>query len=272
MWLRKGVLLIAAALLAWGVSSVLIEKLVFFPDRSVSPPPAGVEERWITVDEDLRLHAWHAAAGRSDPVLIWSHGNAGNIAGRAEVLLALRARGLNVLAYDYRGYGKSGGHPSEEGVYQDALAAYDAERARGVAAERIICFGESIGGAVSIYLATERPCAGVVVVSSFTSLRDVARRHFGPLAFLAGSRFDSASRVRRLSVPLLVTHGARDEIVPFALGKELYAAANEPKRFLEIPWAQHNDIFTSEELLDAIAAFARAKGDRLLEIGPARRK
>jgi fermentation-respiration switch protein FrsA (DUF1100 family) len=143
-------------------------------------------------------------------------------------------------------------------VHRDALAAYESARSAGVAPGRIVCFGESLGGAVSIRLASERPCAGVAVVSTFTSLRDVARRHFGPLAALAGGRFDSAARIASLHVPFFAAHGERDEIVPFEIGEQLYAAAPEPKRFVRVAWARHNDIFASGELLDEIAAFARA--------------
>jgi fermentation-respiration switch protein FrsA (DUF1100 family) len=220
-------------------------------------PPPGVVERWITTDDGVRIHAWFADEGDSAPTLVWSHGNGGNIGGRGEILVALRARGLSVLAYDYRGYGKSDGAPNEAGVYRDALAAYDSVRAAGTPAARIVCFGESLGGAVSLYLASQRPCAGVAVVATFTNLRDVGRAHFGPLATLAGSRFDSLERVRGLTIPLLIAHGDRDEIVPFALGERLHAAAAEPKRFLRIAGAHHNDIFASRELLDAIAGFAR---------------
>jgi fermentation-respiration switch protein FrsA (DUF1100 family) len=248
-----------AAVVALVVSpDVWIDRLVFVPDRSSAPPPAGVEERWIAADGGIRLHAFHADAGTASPTLVWSHGNAGNIALRADLLLALRERGLSVLAYDYRGYGRSEGRPSEAGVYRDALAAYESVRGGGVAPERIVCFGESLGGAVSIRLASERACAGVAVVSTFTSLRDVARSHFGPLAALAGGRFDSLERIASLRVPLFAAHGARDEIVPFALGEQLYAAAPGPKRFLRIDWAHHNDIFASGELLDEIAAFAHS--------------
>jgi hypothetical protein len=174
------------------------------------------------------------------------------------VLLALAARGLGVLAYDYRGYGRSEGRPSEPGVYRDAEAAYDGLRADGVPAARIVAFGESLGGAVSLELATRRPCAGVIVVSAFTRLRDVARHHYGAvLAVLAGDRFDAVARVRRLTVPILVAHGDRDEIVPFALGEELYAATRPPHRFLRVAGAHHNDVFDDPGLLDAIAGFAR---------------
>ncbi len=214
-----------------------------------------MEERSITTADGIRLHAWYAG-DPSRPTLIWSHGNAGNISSRAGVLVALAARGLAVLAYDYRGYGKSEGRPSETGVHLDAEAAYDGERACGVPAARIVAFGESLGGAVAIHLADERACAGAAVVATFTSLRDVGRIHYGPLAFLIGDRFDSLAGVRRLRVPLLVAHGDQDELVPFELGERLFAAAPEPKRFLRVPGAAHNDVLGEPALLDAIAAFA----------------
>lgn len=255
--MRERLATILAALTVIGCSRVPLDRFIFFPDAFVPDPPAGVEERWITAEDGVRLHAWYAPPPQAAPVLVWSHGNGGNIAGREEVLLALRARGLGVLAYDYRGYGRSGGRPTEAGVYRDGEAAYDSERARGTPATRIVCFGESLGGAVSIRLASERPCAGVALVSTFTTLGDVARTHYGPLAVLAGTRFDSVGRIGKLAVPVFIAHGDRDEIVPFALGERLFAAAPEPKRFLRVAGAHHNDVFGSRGLLDAIADFAR---------------
>lgn len=248
-------LVLTAALWVSGCS--MLDAYIFFPDRNVGPPPAGVEERWITTEDGQRLHAWYAGGRDGAPTLIWSHGNAGNIGGRAEILLALARRGLRVLAYDYRGYGHSTGAPSEAGVYLDAVAAFDHEVGRGTAPRNLVCFGESLGGAVSIALAERRPCAGVAVVSTFTRLADVARRHYGPLGLLAGNRFDSLARVGRRSAPTFVAHGDRDEIVPFELGETLFTATMGPKRFLRIPGAQHNDALASPDLLDAVAAFAR---------------
>jgi uncharacterized protein len=252
---RAAALMIAAALSSWGCS--MIDSFTFFPDREVGPPPRGIEERSITTQDGQRLHAWYAPGPADAPTLIWSHGNAGNIGGRAPILVALARRGVRVLAYDYRGYGRSTGAPSEAGVYLDGVAAFDDEVGRGTAPGRIVCFGESLGGAVSIALAERRPCGAVAVVSAFTSLADVARRHYGPLGALAGRRFDSLPRVGRLTVPLFVAHGDRDEIVPFELGERLFAAAPEPKRFYRILAAQHNDALSSPALLDAVAAFAR---------------
>ncbi len=253
---RAAAPLLAATLSLAGCS--MIDSFTFFPDRAVGPPPPGVEERSITTEDGERLHAWYMGGPADAPTLLWSHGNAGNIGGgRGVALTALAARGLRVLAYDYRGYGRSTGTPTEAGVYRDALAAFDHEVSRGTAPGRIVCFGESLGGAVSIALAERRPCAGVAVVSSFTRLADVARRHYGPLGALAGSRFDSRSRVGRLAVPLLVAHGDQDEIVPFELGEELFAAARGAKRFYRIVGGHHNDVLLSPDFLDAVAAFAR---------------
>ena len=158
-----------------------LDHFIFFPDRHVAPPPPGVVERWLTTADGVRLHAWHAVAPDRAPTLVWSHGNAGNIAGRAPVLQALAARGLGVLAYDYRGYGKSTGTPSEAGVYRDVEAAYDSVARPGV---RLVAFGESLRGAVSIHLVTVRPCAAIVAVSTFTTMRDVARSHYGVAGLL----------------------------------------------------------------------------------------
>ncbi len=233
-----------------------IDHFVFFPDRRVGPPPPGVEERWILTGDGQRLHAWYAPPRGHAPVLLWSHGNAGNIAHREPALLALAARGLGVLAYDYRGYGRSEGSPSEAGVYLDARGAFDDLTTRGVAPSAIVCFGESLGGAVSIEVATRRPCAAVAVVSTFTRLADLARRHYGPVGSLAGNRFDSLARVPRLTVPVFVAHGDRDEIVPFELGERLFGAARRPKRFHRIAGAEHNDALDHPGLLDAVTRFA----------------
>jgi fermentation-respiration switch protein FrsA (DUF1100 family) len=237
---------------------MLVDRLTFFPDRTMPPAPPGVEERTITTADGVRLHGWYAAPATPLATLVWSHGNGGNIADRTDVQLALVDAGLAVLAYDYRGYGKSEGRPSEPGVYLDARAAYDSERDRGVSADRLIAFGESLGGAVALELATERACAGIVLVSTFTRLADVARVHYGPLAAMAGRRFDSLARVRRVRVPMFVAHGDRDEVVPYDLGERLYAAAPEPKRFFRAVGAHHNDVFAAPGLIAAVADFARA--------------
>ncbi|MDG2308464.1 MAG: alpha/beta hydrolase [Candidatus Binatia bacterium] len=250
--------LLAPAVLTAGFSLPLVDRLVFFPDRAMPDTPAGVEDRWITTEDGIRIHAWYLAAPEPDaPTVLWAHGNGGNIGGRYEVQATLARRGLNVLAYDYRGYGRSEGSPSEAGAYLDSHAVFDSLTASGVPASEIVCLGESLGGAVTIELAMARPCAGVAVVSTFTTIADVARSHYGPLAFLAAGIFDSKARVGGLRVPYFGAHGDRDEIVDFALGEALFVAAPEPKEFLRIDGAGHNDIFQYPQVADGIAAFAR---------------
>ena len=259
-WRRAARALLAAlALLAAGGCRVsVLDGLIYFPERFMPAPPPGIEERRFAAADGVQLHAWLAPPpDDAAPLLLWSHGNGGNVGNREDVLLALHARGLGVLAYDYRGYGRSAGRPDENGTYLDAEAAWDHAVASGIAPGRIVCFGESLGGAVSIALATRRPCAAVIVVSTFTSLRDVARRHYGVLSALAGRQYDSAARVGTIGVPILIAHGDRDEIVPYELGEELLGLAREPKRFLRVAGREHNDVFDSPPLLDAIAAFAR---------------
>jgi hypothetical protein len=247
--------LVALAAVASG--RLVLENLIFFPDRLMPPAPRGVVDRFITTADGVRIHAWHVAPPAATATLVWSHGNGGNIGNRAEILLELAARNLAVLAYDYRGYGRSEGTPDEAGVYRDSEAAYDDLRSLGVPADEIVCFGESLGGAVSIRLATERPCAGVAVVATFPSLREVARFHYGLPGVAVGNRFDALSRLARLGVPLFVAHGDQDEIVPYELGERVFAAASEPKHFLRVRGATHNDVLGYPELLDAIAVFAR---------------
>jgi uncharacterized protein len=235
---------------------MLIDALIYMPWKGASPPPKGVEERAITTTDGVRLHAFYAPPPPDGPVLVWSHGNAGNITIRADVLEMLAGAGLGVLAYDYRGYGASEGRPNEQGLYLDAEAAYDSVRAAGVPAERIVCFGESLGGGVTVELARRRPCAAVVLLSTFTSLNEVARHHYGPLAHVLMTRFPSLERIADVRVPLLAIHGDRDEVVPYELGERLFAAANEPKRFVRVPGATHNDVFDHPIVIQEIAEFS----------------
>jgi pimeloyl-ACP methyl ester carboxylesterase len=234
-----------------------LDRLIFFPERHVQRAPHGVDERWITTADGVRLHAWCAGPADAPATLVWSHGNAGNIGTRAPVLAALATVGLRVVAYDYRGYGRSEGSPSEAGVYRDAEAVWDDVREGGVPPERIVCFGESLGGAVAVRLARVRPSAAVVVVATFTRLADVARAHFGPFGWFAAGRFDSAAQVADIGVPLLAVHGDRDALVPIHLGRALHEAARQPKRFLEVSGADHNDVLAAPGVVAAIAAFAR---------------
>jgi len=241
-------------------------RLIYFP-FGTPPEPARigwpqVEEVRFTAADGTALHGWYVAA-QGEPrelAVLVHHGNAGSVADRLHLLDALPALGLHVLAYDYRGYGRSAGSPSEAGLYADGRAAQAWLLGRtGLAPGRLVHFGESLGGGVALELATDGTPAphAVVLQSPFTSLADVARVHYPllPARLLLRDRFDNAAKVGRLRAPLLVLHGARDDIVPPAHGRALAAAAPAgTARCVEVPGRGHNDLWTAERAAD-VAAF-----------------
>jgi hypothetical protein len=241
-------LVLVALVLSIPALGRLVDRVVFQPSPGVDLRPADLgvdaEQVWLASEDGLRLHAFHLRApGGASRAILLLHGNAGNASHRLPLAAAFARLGADVLLLDYRGYGLSAGRPSEAGVYADARAALAHLEARGFAAERVVLLGQSLGGAVAVDLAQERRLAGVVLESTFSSLSDVARSAFGPLgSLLVRGRFDSAAKISRLRAPLLVLHGDRDEIVPFELGRALFAAAPEPKRFEALTGAGHNDV------------------------------
>lgn len=219
-----------------------------YPDGFADPASYGlrVEEVWISTDDGLRLNAWFLPAPASPKVLLVFHGNAENIGYGLGRLRSFAQLGTNVLALDYRGYGKSEGSPDERGVYRDADAAYRyLTDIRRFAPRNIVLYGQSLGGAVAIDLASRHECGGLIVESSFTSGREMARRAFRiPLfEYVPQSRFDSSAKIKNVRCPILIVHGTRDEVIPFAMGQRLYEAAPEPKTFLPVEGAGHNDVF-----------------------------
>ena len=244
----------------------LLNALLFHPERELAATPqAPYEEVAAETEDGERLHAWWIpAAERSAGHVLYCHGNGGNIGDRVQHAELLRRAGLDVLLFDYRGYGRSTGRPTEEGTYRDARAARAAllER-REVDAGRVLYLGESLGGVVAVALAQEAPPAGLVLVSAFTSVRDMARRHyrFIPAAAVPDA-YPSLQRIRELRAPLLVLHGDRDDLVPLMYGQELFDAAPEPKRMQVLSGAGHNDLLerAGSEWAGAIGAFAREVG------------
>jgi fermentation-respiration switch protein FrsA (DUF1100 family) len=232
------------------MSSRLVDALVYFPDRQHYGDPGDVglafTDLTIPTDDGERLHGWWIPA-RARPArghVLFFHGNAGNVSHRLEHARALTAAGLDLLLVDYRGYGRSTGRPSEAGLYRDARASLAALRAGGqVDPARVVYMGESLGGAVALWLALQDPPAGLVLQSTFTSLRDMARVHYpwAPSA-LVGDGFPSLERIRQLQAPVLILHGDADDIVPVAQGRALHAAAPEPRRLEVVAGAGHNDL------------------------------
>jgi len=204
-----------------------------------------LEEVWIPVDEVETVFGWFIDAGPNHPVLLWCHGNAGNISHRLENIRRLSQRGISIFIFDYRGYGRSTGVPSEAGLYQDALASYDyLIHVRKISPERLILFGRSLGAGVAGEVAVQRPSAGLILEGSFPSIQAMSDHHyFGlPARWVMDLDFNLAQKVRALHVPLLVIHGGQDSIVPIALGKQVFDAANEPKQWYVVSGAEHNDL------------------------------
>jgi fermentation-respiration switch protein FrsA (DUF1100 family) len=233
--------------------TTLVDSLVYFPDRELYGDPADVglafTDLSVATEDGERLHGWWIPA-RATPArghVLFFHGNAGNVSHRLDHARTLTAAGLDVLLLDYRGYGRSTGRPSEEGLHRDARAARTALVAGGqVDPARLVYMGESLGGAVALRLALDEPPLACVLQSTFTSLRDVAREHYpAALSALAGDAYPNLERIALLRAPVLILHGDVDEIVPVTHGEALFAAAHDPRRLRVVPGAGHNDLVHS---------------------------
>lgn len=259
------ILIITAVLLAALNGWFFLQQpaMVFFPLRSLSATPAdwglAYEEVSLRSADGVALHGWYLPAPGAQKTLLFFHGNAGNISHRGESLAIFHRLGLNVLIVDYRGYGKSEGSPSEEGLHADAQAAWRFLREeKGVEEKDIVIFGRSLGGAVAARLAAEVKPAALILESSFSSARDVAGEVFPLLSKLLILRFgfNTAERIKAVKSPLLVLHSPDDEIIPYTLGERIYRAANEPKTLLRMQ-GDHNRGFLQSQpgYEQGIAAF-----------------
>jgi fermentation-respiration switch protein FrsA (DUF1100 family) len=263
-------LLLALVVVPMAIISALENSFIFHPEvtprRSTTEIAGGVKVRDVTfrTRDGLALHAWKAGDITHGPVILFCHGNAGNLAHRAMYVSSLVRSGLAIFIFDYRGYGQSEGSPDERGVYMDARAAWDhLVTGEGVDPARIVPLGRSLGGAVAIDLATTREVERLIVESSFTTGGDMGRRIFLglPVHLVMRNRFDSVSKVRDMRIPKLFLHGDRDDVVPFEMGERLYAAAAEPKRFVRLEGADHNSAPFIPELgyFSLISRFARGE-------------
>lgn len=230
--------------------------MIFYPtstgrwDLERLPRPAGapaalIEDVFFEADDGVKLHGWYATDpnAATERVLLYFHGNAGNLSDRYEFVLGLLTLPARVFVIDYRGYGRSEGSPSEAGLYRDAEAAWRyLTTQRGHVPEDVVLFGKSLGGAPATYLAEKVPAAGLIAQSTFTSIPDVAGFHF-PIVprFLISTKMASVRRIEKAKMPKLIVHSPADEVIPFKLGRRLYEAAAPPKHFLEIPGAGHNE-------------------------------
>ncbi|MEX0752871.1 MAG: alpha/beta hydrolase [Xanthobacteraceae bacterium] len=233
--------------------------LLYFPDvRRTPPADAGLpqaEEVLLQSADGERLIAWHLPPRGDKPVVVYFQGNGGALDLRAQRFREITADGTGLLALCYRGYGGSSGSPSEAGLIRDALAAHGFAAAR-YGAGRIVLWGESLGTAVAVALASEKPVARLVLESPFTSIADLAAAIYWyvPVRWLIKDAFRSDLRIGKVAAPVLVVHGARDTIIPIGFGERLYALIRAPKRFIRLPDAGHND-HDSHSLPELVRAF-----------------
>ena len=261
-----------------GLAFAFQDRLLFQPSARLvaTPEDAGMvfETVRLSTGDGETLHGWWIPATDTaadvsretslvaGSTLLFFHGNAGNISGRLPSVQQFHRLGLNVLIADYRGYGQSTGAPSEDGLYRDAEAMWQhVTDQRGIDPSRIVFFGRSMGGGPATWLAARTSPGAVILESVFTNVPDVGAHHypFLPVRALATTQFDNASRVARIDAPLLVIHSRGDRVVPFELGRQVFAAATEPKQFLEIEGG-HNDGF-----LVSADTYLRTIDDFLLE-------
>ena len=247
------------------VIRLLLNSLLYFPSRAIIETPdragLGYRDLGLETDDGELLHGWWIGAPTASlGHLLLCHGNAGNVGDSILHAALLTAAGFDVLLFDYRGYGRSSGRPSEAGTYSDARAALRCLLEQpGVDPARVLYLGESLGSAVAVDLALERPPAGLVLLSAFTGVRELSRLHypFVPAALLPDA-YPTLRRIPELNAPLLVLHGDLDDIVPLSQGRAVFEAAPGPKRMQVFPGFGHSDLIplAGAEFARAIASWA----------------
>lgn len=242
-------------------------RLIYFPFGAVPDPRSigvdGIRPVSFPTSDGLTLNGWFVARSESpDFAVIVFNGNAGNRAFRAPLADAFARANMAALLFDYRGFGGNAGSPSEAGLSIDARAAREYVLGRtGVDRHRLVYFGESLGTAVATELAVAHPPAALILRSPFTSLADIGRHHYPmlPVRWMLRDRYDTIERIARVRVPTLIIGGDRDHIVPFAQTRRVYDAASDPKSFLIIEGADHNDelLVDGREMMDRVVRFLR---------------
>ena len=237
---------LAGVVILYLFATFLRRTSMFFPehgDDDTSALAIQPEDVTFTTDDGVPLHGWwfHPPQTTMAPLLLWFHGNAGDITSRAPIAVELARRGVPVLLFDYRGYGKSGGTPSESALYRDAEAAFRFASAR---ATSIVLYGESLGGPYAAYIASRHRVRCVIIENSFPSLRALGNALYAPLplGWFAPVAMRTSYWLNRAAVPVLVMHGRRDAVIPFALGMQLYNDLRVPKALLVSEMAGHCEI------------------------------
>jgi fermentation-respiration switch protein FrsA (DUF1100 family) len=261
-YLLKAVSLAALVFLLFVFIRYVEKKNLYFPLRTVEATPGSIgleyEDIWVTTADGVGISGWFIRSASPRAVLIFCHGNGGNIGHRLEKVRMLNGLRIDVLVFDYRGYGESGGSPSENGLYLDAEAVYDLlVNHKKVDPRQIIAYGESLGAAVAADLVSRHDAGGIILEGSFTSVKDMAKRYFPFIpSFVLKGGFQTLEKIRSVEVPKLLFHSRDDEIVPFEFGERIFSAAPGPKEFVELRGG-HNDAFlvSGDVFVERIDAF-----------------
>ena len=232
---------------AYGALYFYANRAVYYPSKYPQgfwdlQRDVGAQDVWLDTPDGVRLHAWWVHREDTRLVTLFLHGNAGNVTHRIPHIREIVAAGSSVLTLDYRGYGKSAGHPTEKGLYIDSETALAYLLGQGYRPKQIILHGESLGTAVAIDLAGRRPCAALVLEAPFSSASEVAATVVPVLGPMLIRSFNSVPKIRWILRPKLFIQGDQDEIIPLRLGQALYAAAQAPKSFWVVEGAGHNNI------------------------------
>jgi fermentation-respiration switch protein FrsA (DUF1100 family) len=249
--------LVIAYLVTIAVLLFLERKLIFRPvaaaEHWLAPPNPLVQDVELRIEDGTKIHGWWCPVADWSPdqgALLYCHGNAGNLSWRAGAIAQWQKEmHLSVFIFDYPGFGRSEGSPSEEACYAAGDAAYDwLAKTRHVAPESIILYGKSLGGGVAIDLATRRPHSALVLAKTFTSMPDEAQKvcPIMPARWLVRTQFDNLSKIKKCTQPVFIAHGTTDGLIPFSFGQRLFEAANEPKQFCAMEGVDHNDPLTAE--------------------------
>lgn len=227
----------------------LQRRLMYFPDPGRVLPSqvglSGVGERLLTMPDRIRVVAWYARAKPGRPTLLYFHGNGGSLAARTQRFRAYMDMGWGVYMMSYRGYGGSGGTPSERDNVSDARIAYGALLMEGVKPADVILYGESLGSGIAARLATEREAGGLVLEAPYTSIVGIAKAiyPFLPIEWLLKDRYETDKVLPQVHKPLLILHGKEDDVIPFEMGEDLLAIANPPKQLEAFPGAGHGNLY-----------------------------
>lgn len=238
-------------------------KYVYYPMSEIIATPDHIglpyEDLYLTTEDDVKIHGWYIRHTEPRATMLLLTGNAGNISYRLEKLRIFHELGLSVLIIEYRGYGLSEGTPTEQGTYLDALAAWQYLIVeRGIPADKIILYGESLGAGVATWLMDQHAPGGLIVESAFTSIVDIGRHYYPylPVKLLTRIKYPTLERISNSSCPVLVIHSSDDEIIPLTHGLRLYEAAKEPKFILEISGDHNNGFYISrDQYSNGIARF-----------------